>query len=82
MKSINQSVVKTIVQIVEREKDLIKKQEDIMSRFESAENLGQTDEMTNISLEGAELDKKIKRHIGQKAILMTLVIGNYNFKDN
>jgi hypothetical protein len=78
-----QSLPLQIVKLAEKEKALWEKQNELMDKFESAENCGNAEEMQRIGSEGAKLDRKIQMFFLEKITIFSMAISNNpNFKFN
>jgi len=65
-----------IVQLVTKEKSLFDERQVLVEKFESAENVGDADEMQRLGTEGAKLDRKIQMFMLEKVTVFSMATSN------
>jgi hypothetical protein len=79
----SQNITKALVDLVERERQILIDIQKINERYETAANLQNMNEIEAIEKEGKILEKRQMHHLGAKAMIMSFAISlNKGFQFN
>lgn len=72
MKINGDSLLIHLVKLVDKEKKLISEKQELVEKFATAENLGDTNEMTKLGFAGMKFERKVNLFIAEKVTVMTM----------